>query len=161
MPLYECVYIARQDISSSQVEGLTDQFKSIIEERGGAVRKQEYWGLRSLAFRIKKNRKGHYTLLGLDSSADAVLEMERTMRLNEDVLRYLTIRVDAIDDEPSVIIRSRHGRDDGPRGRGSRGRDGGGRDGGGRDGGGREGEGRRGAGDQRSKDDNKAKGETA
>jgi small subunit ribosomal protein S6 len=167
MPLYECVLIARQDISASQVEGLTDHFKSIIEQRGGAVRKQEYWGLRSLAFRIKKNRKGHYVLFGLDSPSDAVHEMERNMRLNEDVLRFLTVRVDAIDEEPSIIVRSRHSRDDGPRGRGPRGRDGPGRDGPGRDGPGRDGPGRDGpardsderrGGEARGRDDDKAKG---
>ena len=82
MPLYESVFIARQDISASQVEGLADQFSKILEEGGGSVAKREYWGLRSLAFKIKKNRKGHYTLFNIDAPTAAVQEMERNMRLN-------------------------------------------------------------------------------
>ncbi|MHA1600445.1 MAG: 30S ribosomal protein S6 [Alphaproteobacteria bacterium] len=117
MAFYECVFIARQDISATQAEALADQFSSLIEENGGQVGKKEMWGLRNLAYRIKKNRKGHYILLNLDAPAAAVHEMERTMRLNEDVLRYLTVRVAELETEPSAVLQSRHSRDD----RGSRG----------------------------------------
>ncbi len=120
MPLYECVFIARQDISSNQVEGLVSQLSSIIEEGGGRVAKTEMWGLRNLAYRINKNRKGHYALLNLDAPAAAVHEMERSMRINEDVLRYLTIRVEEIEEGPSIIMQFKHGRDD-RGGRGGRG----------------------------------------
>jgi small subunit ribosomal protein S6 len=131
MAFYECVFIARQDISATQAEALADQFSTIITENGGQVGKKEMWGLRNLAYRIKKNRKGHYILLNLDAPSDAVQEMERTMRLNEDVLRYLTVRVDELETEPSVVMQSRHSRDDrGARGdRGDRGDRGGGRGG--------------------------------
>jgi small subunit ribosomal protein S6 len=123
MAFYECVFIARQDISAAQAEALADQFSSLIEENGGQVGKKEMWGLRNLAYRIKKNRKGHYVLLNLDAPAAAVHEMERNMRLNEDVLRYLTVRVPELETEPSVVLQSRHSRDD----RGGRGDRGGGR----------------------------------
>jgi small subunit ribosomal protein S6 len=132
MSLYECVFIARQDISATQVEGLVSQFTGIIEEHGGKVASSEMWGLRSLAYRIKKNRKGHYVLLNLDSPSPAVQEMERNMRLNEDVLRYLTVRVEELEEGPSVVMQSRHSRDD----RGGRGGRGGGFRGGGGGGGG-------------------------
>ena len=121
MPLYESVFIARQDIAGAQVEVLADQFAGLVEERGGKVTKKEHWGLRNLAYRIKKNRKGHYVLLNLDAPADAVHEMERNMRINEDVIRFLTVRVDELEAEPSAVLRSRGARDDrGPRGRGGR-----------------------------------------
>ena len=120
MPLYECVFIARQDISSNQVEGLVGQFTGIIEENGGQVAKSEMWGLRNLAYKINKNRKGHYALLNLDAPAAAIHEMERNMRLNEDVIRYLTIRVDELEEGPSIVIQSKHSRDD-RGGRGGRG----------------------------------------
>ena len=107
MPLYEHVYLARQDISAQQVETLTDHFKSVIAENGGTVGKAEYWGLKSLTFRIKKNRKAHYTLFNVDAPSSALAEMERQMRLNEDVLRYMTIRVDALDDTPSIMMQKR------------------------------------------------------
>ena len=133
MALYECVFIARQDISATQVEGLVSQFSGIIEENGGKIAKSEMWGLRSLAYKIKKNRKGHYVLLNLDAPSPAVQEMERNMRLSEDVLRYLTIRVKELEEGPSVVMQSRGGRDDrgGRGGRGGRGdfRGGGGRGG--------------------------------
>ena len=142
MSLYECVFIARQDISATQVEGLVGQFSGIIEEGGGKVASSEMWGLRSLAYRIKKNRKGHYVLLNLDAPSPAVQEMERLMRLNEDVIRYLTVRVDELEEGPSIVMQSRHSRDDrggrGGRGGGFRGGGGGGgfRGGGGGGGGG-------------------------
>jgi small subunit ribosomal protein S6 len=112
VPYYESVFIARPDISASQVEALADGFKAIVDENGGSVTKNEYWGLKSLAYRIKKNRKGHYGLMNLDAPAAAVAELERNMRLNEDVLRYMTIRVDELEEEPSIVMRSKGSRDD-------------------------------------------------
>jgi small subunit ribosomal protein S6 len=107
MPLYECVLIARNDATQQQVEALGDQIATGMEAGGGAVKKREYWGLRNLAYRIKKNRKGHYMLLGLDAPPAAIAEMERLLRINEDVLRYLTIRVPAIEEAPSAILSRR------------------------------------------------------
>jgi small subunit ribosomal protein S6 len=124
MALYENVFIARQDISAAQVDTLTDGFATLIGENGGEVKKREYWGLRNLTYRIKKNRKAHYVLMNIEAPAAALAEMERTMRINEDVLRYLTIRVDAHEEGPSAIMqgRSRDGREDrGDRDRGDRG----------------------------------------
>jgi small subunit ribosomal protein S6 len=118
MPFYENVFIARQDISATQAETLAEQFSGVIAEHGGKVTKKESWGLRNIAYRIKKNRKGHYTLLNIDAPPAAVTEMERQMRINEDVLRYLTVRVDALEEGPSAMLqsRSRDDRDrDGPR----------------------------------------------
>ncbi len=112
MALYECVLIARQDISSNQAEGLVDQFSEIVETNGGKVTKKEMWGLRTLAYRIKKNRKAHYALLNLDAPPAAVAEMERNLRLNEDVLRYLTLRVDEHEEGPSIVLQARERRDD-------------------------------------------------
>jgi small subunit ribosomal protein S6 len=113
MPYYESVFIARQDISSAQVDTLADSFTSLIQEGGGQVTKKENWGLRNLTYRIKKNRKGHYVLLNIDSPSAAVLEMERNMRINEDVIRYLTVRVDELESEESIVLRSRGARDSG------------------------------------------------
>ncbi len=104
MPLYECVLIARNDVTQQQVEAVADTVAAQLEGEGGSVKKREYWGLRSLAYRIKKNRKGHYMLLGLDAKPASVNEMERQLSLNEDVLRFMTIRVDEITDEPSAIL---------------------------------------------------------
>ncbi len=104
MPLYETVVIARSEITQAQADTVADAAVSLIEAEGGSVRKREYWGLRNLAYRIKKNRKGHYILLGLDATAPSIQEMERQLRLHEDVLRFMTIRVDTISDEPSVIL---------------------------------------------------------
>jgi small subunit ribosomal protein S6 len=120
MPLYECVLIARNDVTQQQVEQIADGITTNLEGDGGAVQKREYWGLRSLAYRIKKNRKGHYMLLGLDAKPASVTEMERQLRLNEDVLRFLTIRVDAIEEGPSAVL-ARKGDDRGERDRGFRG----------------------------------------
>lgn len=111
MPLYETVFIARQDISGPQVDALADQFTAIVAEQGGEVKKRESWGLRNLSFRIKKNRKGHYVLFNLDAPPAAVAEMERNMRLNEDVLRYLTVRVDALEEGPSAALQRSRGDD--------------------------------------------------
>ncbi len=110
MPLYECVLIARNDITQAQVELIADGIATQLEGEQGQIQKREYWGLRSLAYRIKKNRKGHYMLLGLDAQPASIKEMERQLGLNEDVLRFMTIRVEAIDEAPSAIL-SRKGDD--------------------------------------------------
>lgn len=104
MALYENVFIARQDVPATQVETLTNQFAELVTAQGGTVSKKEYWGLRSLAFRIKKNRKGHYTLLNIDAPAAAIKELERTMSINEDIIRFLTVRVDALEEGPSAAM---------------------------------------------------------
>jgi small subunit ribosomal protein S6 len=105
MPLYEHVYLARQDLSPQQVEELTTQFKGVIEQNGGKIAKEEYWGVKSLSYRIKKNRKSHMTLFNIDAPPAAINEIERQERLNEDVLRYLTIRVEAHEEGPSAMMR--------------------------------------------------------
>jgi small subunit ribosomal protein S6 len=110
MPLYESVFIARQDISSSQAEAMTDAFAEIVANNGGTVSKKEYWGLRNLTYRIKKNRKGHYTLMNIDAPPGVVAELERNMRIHDDVLRYLTVKVDELEAGPSAILRSREER---------------------------------------------------
>ena len=110
MPLYETVIIARQDISSQQVETLTEAASAFISDGGGKVAKVEQWGLRNLAYKIKKNRKGHYVLLNIDAPADAMKEMERNLRLNEDVLRHMTIKVDELEEGDSVMLQSRSSR---------------------------------------------------
>jgi len=115
MPLYENVFIARQDISGAQVDTLADTLTQLIAEQGGEVKKREYWGLRNLAYRMNKNRKGHYMLFNIDAPAAAIAELERTMRINEDVLRYLTLRVDQLDEGPSAVMQSRGSREDRPR----------------------------------------------
>jgi small subunit ribosomal protein S6 len=111
MPFYENVFISRQDISATQVETLTEQFATIVKDNGGEVTKREYWGLRNLAFRIKKNRKGHYVLLNISAPAAAVAEMERNMRINEDILRHMTIRVEALEEGPSMMLQRRDERE--------------------------------------------------
>jgi small subunit ribosomal protein S6 len=105
MPFYEHVILARQDLSPQQVEELTTQLSGVIAQMGGKVSKHEYWGLKSLSYRIKKNRKAHLALLNIDAPATAVNEIERQERLSEDVLRYLTIRVDTLEDGPSSMMR--------------------------------------------------------
>ena len=110
MPLYENVFIARQDISGAQAELLADSFAELIAQQGGEVKKREYWGLRNLAYRMKKNRKGHYVLFNIDGPAAAIGELERTMRINEDVLRYLTLRVDKHEEGPSSCLSTRSDR---------------------------------------------------
>ena len=119
MPLYEHVFLARQDVTSQQVEAMVDQYKGVIEANGGKVEKTEGWGVKSLAYRIKKNRKAHFTMFNLDAPPAAVAEMERQMRINEDVLRFITIRVDQLDADPSVMMqkRDRDERKDRERGR--------------------------------------------
>jgi small subunit ribosomal protein S6 len=123
MPLYENVFIARQDVSSQQVDTMTEEFTKLVSDNGGEVAKTEYWGVRGLTYRIKKNRKGHYVLMNLDAPSDAVLELERNMRIHEDVIRYMTVRVDELEEGPSAMMQSRGGRGDhGDRGdRGGRG----------------------------------------
>jgi small subunit ribosomal protein S6 len=122
MPLYENIFIARQDISAAQAEALADTFTTILKDQGGSVTKREYWGLRNLTYRIKKNRKAHYMLLNIEAPPAAVLEMERNMRINEDVLRHLTVRVDALEEGPSAMMQRREERGDrGDRGFGDRG----------------------------------------
>ena len=97
MALYEHLLIARQDISAQQVDALATHLKTIVEGEGGKVEKQEYWGLRGLAYRIKKNRKGHYVLLNINAPSPAIVELERQLKINEDVLRYLTVRVERFE----------------------------------------------------------------
>lgn len=117
MPLYETVFIARQDVSAKQVEDLATNFSKIVNDNGGETKRTESWGLRSLAYRIKKNRKGHYTLFHFDAPAKAIAEMERNMKLNEDVLRYMTVRIETLPEGPSAILKQSDDSDD----RGSRG----------------------------------------
>lgn len=123
MALYEHIFLARQDVSTAQVEELTKTYTDLLSSNGGSVANTEYWGLKSLSYRIKKNRKAHYTLLNIDAPHAAVAEMERHMRINEDILRFMTIRVDALEDGPSVMMQKRDDRPDrgrfgdrGPRG---------------------------------------------
>ena len=111
MPLYEHVFVARQDISPQQVEDLARDFSGIVETNGGRIARAEYWGLRNLAYRVKNNRKGHYVLLNIDSPSDAVKEMERNIRLNDDVIRTMTIRVEEIEEGASAVMRGRSGND--------------------------------------------------
>jgi len=112
--LYEHVFIARQDISPAQVEGLTETLTKIVTDNGGKIEKSEYWGLRNLQYKINKNRKGHYSLFNIDGPAAAVQELERQEKLNDDVLRALTLRVEELNEEPSPVL-SRRDRSDKPR----------------------------------------------
>jgi len=114
MPLYEHVFLARQDLGTQQVDELTAQFKGIIEQLGGSVAKTEYWGVKTLSYRLQKNRKAHFTLFNIDAPPAAIAEIERQQRLSEDVLRYITIRVDELEEGPSAMMRKvdrddRHG----------------------------------------------------
>jgi small subunit ribosomal protein S6 len=115
MALYEHIILARQDVSAQQVEELTSQFTEVLAQGGGKVTKNEYWGVKTLSYRIRKNRKAHYTLLNIDAPHPAVAEMERQMRINEDILRFMTIRVDALEEGPSAMMQKRD-RDDDRRG---------------------------------------------
>ncbi|MFN4281468.1 MAG: 30S ribosomal protein S6 [Alphaproteobacteria bacterium] len=123
MPLYESVLIARQDLAAPQAEALGETFAGIVEANGGKVSKREYWGLRNLAYKIKKNRKGHYILMNVEAPGTAIAELERNMRIHEDIIRYITIRVDELEEGPSAIVRSRGQEDERPRGRGGFGGD--------------------------------------
>ena len=142
MPHYEHIFMVRQDASNAQVDELTEHYKTVIQEGGGTLGKVEYWGVKSLAYRIRKNRKAHYTLMNITAPPAAVAEMERQMSINEEVIRFLTLRVDELDEDPSVMVRPARGRDDRGGDRGDRGdrRD---RDDRGRDDRGREDRGRR------------------
>ena len=120
MALYEHIFLVRQDVSGQQVEALTDQFKQVIEQGGGSVTKVEPWGLKSLTYRIKKNRKAHFTLMNVDAPPAAIAEVERQQRINEDVIRFLTVRVDALEEGPSAMLQKREDRGDREGGRGGR-----------------------------------------
>ncbi len=112
MAFYENVFIARQDVSAAQVEALADGFSQLVAEQGGEVKKREYWGLRNLSHRIRKNRKGHYVLFNIDAPPAAISELERTMRINEDVIRYLTVRVETLEEGPSAMMQRERGREE-------------------------------------------------
>ena len=107
MRLYESVFIARQDITTAQVETMADEFAEIITSAGGSIKKREYWGLRALAYRIKKNRKGHYIMFNIETGPEALKEYERIMRLNEDVLRFLNIRIEEVIEGPSIMMQAK------------------------------------------------------
>ena len=107
MPLYEHVFISRQDLSNTQAEGLVEHFGIVLKDNGGTVVDSEYWGLKTMAYKMNKNRKGHYAMLRTDSPSEAVQEMERLMRLNEDVMLVLTIKVDNHQEGPSVMMRAK------------------------------------------------------
>ena len=107
MRLYESVFIARQDITSAQVEAMADEFAEIITSAGGSIKKREYWGLRSLAYRIKKNRKGHYVMFNMETGPEALREYERIMGLNEDVVRFLNLNIEEVEDGPSIMMQAK------------------------------------------------------
>ena len=110
MALYESVIIGRQDLTVNQFESLVEEFISVIKSLEGDIKKKEYWGLRNLAYKINKNRKGHYLMLNIDGPSDAIVEYERLMRLHEDIVRFLTIRINKIDEKPSPIISNKSDR---------------------------------------------------
>jgi small subunit ribosomal protein S6 len=112
MPLYEHVFLARPDVTVQQVDAMVEQFKTVITTAGGSVPKTEYWGLKTLAYRMRKNRKAHFTMLNLDAAPAAIAEMERLMRINEDILRFMTLRIEQVEEGPSAMMRRR---DDGDR----------------------------------------------
>jgi small subunit ribosomal protein S6 len=112
MALYEHVFLTRQDATQQQVDALVEQFKGIITAGGGTVAKTEYWGVKSISFRIKKNRKAHYTLMNIDSPPAAVAEMERQMSISEDVIRHMTVKVEALEEGPSAQMRRREDREE-------------------------------------------------
>ncbi|MFT5000123.1 MAG: small subunit ribosomal protein S6 [Paracoccaceae bacterium] len=114
MSLYEHVFIARQDLSNTQAEGLIEHFGAILTDNGGKVVDSEYWGLKTMAYKINKNRKGHYAFLKSDALAPAIHEMERLMRLHDDVMRVLTIKVSAHEEGPSVVVHNKNSRDERP-----------------------------------------------
>ena len=144
MALYEHVFLARQDVSNTQVEALTKEFSDLIEQGGGKITKSEYWGVKGLAYKIKKSRKAHFSLLNIDAPPAAVAEMERRMGLSTEILRFLTVKVEAHETEPSVMMRKSDRDERGDRDRGGFG----GRGGGFRGGGGGGGFGGRGGGDR-------------
>ncbi|MEC8109546.1 MAG: 30S ribosomal protein S6 [Pseudomonadota bacterium] len=107
MRLYESVFIARQDITSAQIEAMADEFAEIITSAGGSIKKREYWGLRSLAYRIKKNRKGHYMMFNLETGPEALREYERIMGLSEDILRFLNLNIEEVEEGPSIMMQAK------------------------------------------------------
>ena len=109
MPLYEHVFISRQDLSNAQAEGLIEHFSTVLKDNGGKVIDSEYWGVKTMAYKINKNRKGHYVLLNINAPAAAVIELERQLKINEDVLRYITVRVEAFEQSNSSRKREREG----------------------------------------------------
>ncbi|HUX78218.1 MAG TPA: 30S ribosomal protein S6 [Alphaproteobacteria bacterium] len=111
MSFYETVFVARQELSAAQVEAMAAHLTEVLTQGKGDVTKTEFCGLRTLAYSIKKNRKGHYVLFNIDAPPQAVMEMERQMRLNEDILRFLTLKVDKLDPEPSHLMQSKQNRD--------------------------------------------------
>ena len=115
MRFYENVFIARQDITSTQVEGLAQQYAGVVEQHGGKVTKTELCGLRNLAYAIKKNKKGHYVLMNIAVNSEGMKEIERQMSLNENILRFQTVRVDELDNNPSILMQQKNFRDDQPR----------------------------------------------
>lgn len=112
MALYEHTFIARQDLSNAQAEELIEHFSSVLADNGGSVVDKEYWGLKTMAYKINKNRKGHYGFLKSDAPSSAVSEMERLMGLHEDVMRIMTIKVDEHEEGPSVVIQAKNSRDE-------------------------------------------------
>ena len=110
MALYEGVIIGRQDLTTSQFDMIVDEFTDVISSNKGEIKKKEYWGLRNLAYKINKNRKGHYTMLNIDAPSDAIIEYERLMRLHEDIIRFLTIRIKEISEKPSIIMNNKSDR---------------------------------------------------
>jgi small subunit ribosomal protein S6 len=126
MPMYEHVFLARQDLANAQVDAMSEAFTKIITDLDGRVAKNEYWGLRSLAYRIKKNRKAHYVMFNIDAPAAAIAELERQVGLSEDILRFMTVRVDIMEEGPSAMMRRNESRErdregrDGDRPRGDR-----------------------------------------
>ena len=110
MALYESVIIGRQDLTTSQFETIVNEFISVIESLKGTIQKKESWGLRNLAYKINKNRKGHYMLLNIDGPADAIVEYERLMRLHEDIIRFLTMRIKSVDEKPSPLMNNKNDR---------------------------------------------------
>ncbi|MDA8741816.1 MAG: 30S ribosomal protein S6 [Amylibacter sp.] len=112
MALYEHVFISRQDLSNAQAEGLIEHFSAVLSDNEGKVIDQEYWGLKTMAYKINKNRKGHYAFLKSDAPSSAVQEMERLMRLHEDVMRVMTIRVDEHEEGPSVVIQAKSAKEE-------------------------------------------------
>ena len=107
MAIYECVYIARQELTAAQAEQLSKDLAKIVASNNGEIKSQEYWGLRNLAYKIRKNRKGHYTMFHIDAPSSTIEELERNMRLNEDILRYLTVKIDNLPEGPSVMMTAR------------------------------------------------------
>jgi len=107
MALYESVIIGRQDLTNSQFETLIDEFTSVIKSHDGEIKKTEYWGIRNLAYKINKNRKAHYYMLNISSSPETISEYERLLGLHEDIIRFLTIKIDKVDENPSLLMNNK------------------------------------------------------